>query len=321
MKKKISIVTPCYNEEENVEVLYNKIKNIFDTDLNQYDLEYIFIDNCSQDKTVEILTKMAQNDKRVKVIINSRNFGIIRSPNHAYFQTSGDAVIAMTADLQDPPELVVDFVKKWEEGYKIVVGVKSKSKESPLIFLLRKIYYKFLKSISEVELLENFMGFGLYDRKIIDILKEINDPYPYFRGLICEIGFKKAIIEYNQPQRKKGTSKSDFYTLYDTAMLGITSNSKVPLRLATMLGFLLGGLSLLIAFVYFVYKLIFWKNFTLGLAPLIIGLFFFSSVQLFFIGLIGEYLATIYTKVINRPMVIEDRRINFDEDSLQRGKK
>lgn len=311
--KKISIVTPCYNEEENVENLYNKIKEIFDTQLSGYDFEHIFIDNCSQDKTVEVLSKMAQNDKRVKVIVNSRNFGTMKSPYHAYLQTSGDAVVALTADFQDPPELIVDFVKKWEEGYKIVAGVKTRSKENPFIFFLRKLYYKFLKSISEVDLLENFMGFGLYDKKVIDILRDMKDPYPFFRGLICEVGFKKAIVEYTQPKREKGKSKSDFYTLYDVAMLGITSNSKIPLRLATMLGFILGTFSLIIAFAYLVYKLIFWKSFSLGLAPLIIGLFFFSSVQLFFIGIIGEYLAIIYTKVINRPLVIEDKRINFDE--------
>lgn len=311
--KKISIVTPCYNEEENVENLYNKIKEIFNNQLSGYDYEHIFIDNCSQDKTVEVLTNMAQNDKRVKVIVNSRNFGTMRSPYYAYLQTSGDAVIALTADFQDPPELIIDFVKKWEEGYKIVAGVKTRSKENPFIFFLRKVYYKFLKSISEVEMLENFMGFGLYDKRVIEVLKSMKEPYPFFRGLICEVGFKKAIVEYTQPRREKGKSKSDFYTLYDAAMLGITSNSKIPLRLATMLGFLLGTLSLIIALAYLVYKLIFWKSFSLGLAPLIIGLFFFSSVQLFFIGIIGEYLAIIYTKVINRPLVIEDKRINFDE--------
>lgn len=311
--KKISIVTPCYNEEENVENLYNKIKEIFDTQLNGYDFEHIFIDNCSQDKTIEVLSKMAQNDKRVKVIVNSRNYGTIRSPYHAFLQANGDAIITLSADFQDPPELIIDFVKKWEEGYKIVAGVKTRSKENPFIFFLRKLYYKFLKSISEVDLLENFMGVGLYDKKIIEILKEMKDPYPYFRGLICEIGFKKAIVEYIQLKRKKGKSKINIYTLYDTAMLGITSNSKIPLRLATMLGFFLGTFSLIIAFLYFIYKLIFWKSFSLGLAPLVIGLFFFSSVQLFFIGIIGEYLAIIYTKVINRPLVIEDKRINFDE--------
>lgn len=310
--KKISIVTPCYNEEENVESLYLKIKEIFETQLNQYDFEHIFIDNCSQDKTVEILEKIAQYDKRVKIIVNSRNFGPVKSPYYGLLQSTGDASVIISADLQEPPEIIYEFTKKWEEGYKVVLGVKSKSKESPLIFLLRKMYYKVLKAISEVDLLENFMGFGLYDKKVVSILREMKDPYPFFRGLICEIGFKKAIVEYTQPKRNKGNSKNNFYTLYDMAMLGITSNSKIPLRLATMLGFLLGTISLIIAFVYFIYKLIFWKSFSLGLAPLIIGLFFFSSVQLFFIGIIGEYLSIIYTKVINRPLVIEEKRINFD---------
>lgn len=310
--KKISIVTPCFNEEENVASLYLKIKEIFETQLNQYDFEHIFIDNCSKDKTVEILEKIAQNDKRVKIIVNSRNFGPVKSPYYGLLQSTGDASVIISADFQEPPEIIYEFTKKWEEGYKVVLGVKSKSKESPLIFLLRKMYYKVLKSISELELVENYMGFGLYDKKVIEILKTLKEPYPYLRGLICEIGFKRAIVEYTQPKRNKGNSKNNFYTLYDMAMLGITSNSKIPLRLATMLGFLLGTISLVIAFVYFIYKLIFWKSFSLGLAPLIIGLFFFSSVQLFFIGIIGEYLSIIYTKVINRPLVIEEKRINFD---------
>lgn len=312
MKKKISIVTPCYNEQDNVEKLYNKIKEIFETKLSGYDFEHIFIDNCSQDKTVETLTNMAQKDKRVKIIINSRNFGPTRSHYHAYLQSSGDAMVSLAADFQDPPDLIVDFVKKWEEGYKIVVGIKKTSKENPIMFFIRKLYYKFLKSISEVEMIENYIGFGLYDKKIINILREMKDPYPFFRGLICEIGFEKAMVEYSQPKRERGFTSFSFYMLYEMAMLGITSNSKVPLRIATMLGFLLGALSLIIALVYLVYKLMFWSSFSLGLAPLVIGLFFFASVQLFFIGIIGEYLATIYTKISNRPLVIEDRRINFD---------
>lgn len=313
MRKKVSVVTPCYNEEENVENLYNKVKNIFEIDLNnKYDFEYIFIDNCSQDKTVDILSQIAQNDKRVKIIINSRNFGHVRSPYYGLLQAQGNAAITLTADFQDPPELIIEFLKKWEEGYKIAVGIKSQSRENPFIFFLRKMYYKFLKSISEVEILENFMGFGLYDEKIINILKEIKDPYPFFRGLICDVGFKKAIVNYTQAKREKGLTKNNFYTLYDVLMLGITSNSKIPLRMATMLGFILGTISLIIAFIYLIYKLIFWQSFSLGLAPLVIGLFFFSSVQLFFIGIIGEYLVTIYTKVINRPLVIEEKRINFD---------
>lgn len=313
MRKKISIVTPTYNEEENVENLFNKIKEIFEVELeNKYDFEHLFIDNCSQDKTVEILSRLAQNDKRIKVIVNSRNFGHIRSPFYGLLQAEGDAIVALAADMQEPPKLIIEFIKKWEEGNKIVVGVKDKSKENLLMFLIRKSYYKFVKSLSEVEMIENYMGFGLYDKKIIEILREMKEPYPYFRGLIGEIGFKKAFVNYTQSQREKGITKNNFYTLYDIGMLGIISNSKVPLRLATMAGFLLGGLSLIIALIYFVYKLIFWKSFSLGLAPIVIGLFFFSSVQLFFIGLIGEYIAIMHTRIMNRPLVYEEKRINFD---------
>jgi glycosyltransferase involved in cell wall biosynthesis len=311
--KKISIVTPCYNEQENVEQLYNIIKIIFSEKLKDYDYEHLFIDNCSFDNTVEIISKLAQQDKRVKLIINSRNFGYVKSPYYGLLQSDGDATIGIAADFQDPPELIPEFVKKWEEGNKIVVGVKTKSKENPLMFFVRKMYYKLVKSISEVELIDNFIGFGLYDRKIIEILREIKEPYPYFRGLICEIGFKKAVVEYTQRKREKGISTSNFYMLYDVAMLGITSNSKVPLRMATMFGFLLSGLSFIVAIIYFILKLLFWNYFYLGFAPLVIGFFFFSSVQLFFIGIIGEYIATINTRIINRPLVIEEKRINFDD--------
>lgn len=311
--KKITIITHCYNEEANAEAMYEKVKSIFATQLKDYDYEQIYIDNCSTDKTVEIVTRIAAQDKRVKLIVNSRNFGYLRSPYHAFLQSSGDAVVAMAADFQDPPDLIPDFVKKWEEGYKIVVGVKTRSKENQLMFLIRKLYYKVLKKISEVELIENFVGFGLYDKRIVDILRDLKDPHPYFRGLVCEIGFKKAFIEYTQPKRERGISTGTLYTLYDVAMLGITSNSKIPLRVATMLGFLLSGISLLLAVVYFILKLIFWEKFPLGLAPLLISLFFFSSVQLFFIGIIGEYIATINTRIANRPLVIEEKRINFDE--------
>jgi len=222
------------------------------------------------------------------------------------------AVISLVVDLQDPPEMITEFIKKWEQGYKIVVGVKTRSKENKLMYFIRKSYYKLVRNISEVDLIDNYTGFGLYDKRIIEILREMKDPYPYFRGLICEIGFERAVIEFTQPKRVKGITKNNFYTLYDMAMLGITSNSKVPLRLATMIGFFIGACSLLVALVYFVIKLVFWQNFSLGLAPLVIGLFFFSSVQLFFIGIIGEYIGVINTKITNRPLVIEKDRINFD---------
>ncbi|MCL6588758.1 MAG: glycosyltransferase family 2 protein [Firmicutes bacterium] len=311
--RRISIVTPCYNEEENVELLYEKVKEQMER-LEGYSYEHIFIDNASVDKTVAILKDIAARDKRVKIIVNSRNFGHIRSPYYALLQAKGDAVMAMAADLQDPPELIPEFIRKWEEGYKIVIGVKKNSEESPLFFAVRKIYYNLVSKLSEIELVKNFTGFGLYDKKIIEILRQVNDPYPYFRGLICDIGFERAEIEYIQPARKRGFTKNNFYTLYDIGMLGITNHSKVPLRLAAMLGFGLAILSLLVAIVYFVYKLFFWTGFNVGAAPVVIGLFFFSSVQLFFSGILGEYIGAIHTQVLNRPLVVEKERVNFEDD-------
>jgi glycosyltransferase involved in cell wall biosynthesis len=307
----ISIVTPCFNEEENVLELFQRVKKIFD-DLPIYTYEHIFIDNASTDKTVDILKKIANDNPQVKIIVNTRNFGQIRSPIHATFQAKGDAVIGIVADFQDPPELIPKYIKKWEEGYKIVIGVKAKTEESFLFSTIRKTYYRVIGKLSDTEMVQNFTGSGLYDRKVIEIIKKIDDPYPYFRGLICDIGFERAVILYNQPVRKRGITKNNFYTLYDLAMLGITNHSKVPLRLATMTGFAASILSLLFALGYFIYKLIFWKNFSVGIAPLVIGLFFFSAVQLFFIGIIGEYIGSIHTQVLKRPLVIEKERINFD---------
>jgi len=310
-RKHISIVTPCYNEEDNVSEVYERIKKVF-SDLRDYTYEHIFIDNASHDKTVAILKVIAQEDNHVKIIVNTRNFGHIRSGYYALLQANGDAVIGLASDLQDPPELITEFIKKWEEGYKIVIGVKGKSEESPIFFAIRKLYYNIIGKLSEVNLVKNFTGFGLYDKKVVEILRQIDDPYPYFRGLICDIGYERAEIPYVQPARKRGFTKNNFYTLYDIAMLGITNHSKVPLRLATMTGFAVAFLSLLVAFGYLLYKLIFWDSFTLGIAPLVIGLFFFGSVQLFFIGIIGEYIGSIHTQVLKRPLVIEKTRINFD---------
>jgi len=308
--KKISVVTPCYNEEENVELVYSKVKEVFDV-LNKYDYEHIFIDNASTDKTVSILKEIAKRDKNLKIIVNSRNFGHIRSPFYGLLQANGDAVVCLACDLQDPPEMIKDFISKWEEGCKIILGIKKQSKESKLMFAVRKLFYSLIGAISEIDHIKNFTGFGLYDIKIIQILKTIDDPYPYFRGLICDIGFEKFTFEFVQPVRKKGVTKNNFYTLYDMAMLGITNYSKVPLRLATMLGFSVAFISFLVALVYLIYKIIFWYSFSVGTAPLVIGLFFFSAVQLFFIGIIGEYVGSIHTQVLRRPLVIEKERINF----------
>lgn len=311
-KKLISIVTPCYNEEKNVEEVYKQVKTVFST-LPGYKYEHIFIDNASKDSTVSILKKIAMDDKNVKIIVNTRNFGHIRSPYYAMMQAKGDAVISIVSDLQDPPSMIADFIKKWEEGYKIVVGVKNKSEEPFFIFSVRKFYYKLINRLSDTELIKNFTGFGLYAKVIIDNLREFNDPYPYFRGLIAELGFETAKITYKQPKRKKGITKNNFYTLYDMAMLGITNYSKIPLRMATFVGFGASIVSLFVGLFYFVYKLVFWKSFVLGSAPLVVGLFFFAAVQLFFIGIIGEYIGSIHTQVLKRPLVIEKERINFDE--------
>ncbi|WP_334072092.1 MULTISPECIES: glycosyltransferase [Paenibacillus] len=316
---KISIVTPCYNEEENVEELYKQVKKVF-SQIDDCFYEHVFIDNASKDNTVSILKKMAKNDNNVKVILNSRNFGHIRSPYHALLQAEGDAVILLVADLQDPPGLIKDFIEKWKEGYKVVLGVKNESQESPAMFAIRKMYYNFINRVSEIELTKNNTGFGLYDKKIIEILREIDDPYPYFRGLISDIGFESYKINYVQPARKRGITKNNFYTLYDMAMLGITNHSKIPLRLAAMLGFVMSALSLVVALGYLIAKLFFWNSFTMGMAPLIIGLFLFSSVQLFFIGILGEYIGSIHTQVLKRPLVVEKERINFvnHEDDIKR---
>ncbi len=309
--KLISIVTPCYNEEENIGLLYREVKEIF-RGLKKYKYEHIFIDNASNDKTVPILKEIAKKDKRVKIIVNARNFGWIRSPYYAMLQTKGDAVVLLVADLQDPPQLINQFIKEWEKGNKIIVGIKEKSEENFIIFALRSFFYRFLNSISEVELINNFMGYGLYDKKVIEILKRMDDRFPYFRGIVSEIGFAPVKIKYKHAVRKRGKTSSDFYKLVDLAILGIISYSRLPLRLMTLLGFVLSIISLLFAVVYLIYKLIFWTWFSAGIAPLVIGLFFFSSVQMLFIGIIGEYIGIIHTRILKRPLVVEKERINFD---------
>jgi glycosyltransferase involved in cell wall biosynthesis len=308
--KFISVVTACYNEQENVREVYDQVRLEIEK-LPDYTYEHIFIDNASTDRTVAILKEIAAGDKRVKIIVNTRNFGHIRSPFHALLQARGEAVISVVADLQDPPAMIEEFLKKWEDGYKIVVGIKAGSEEAKPMYALRKLYYNTISRLSEVKLIKNFTGFGLYDKQVIELLRTINDPYPYFRGLICDLGFAMAEINYVQPIRKQGITKNNFYTLYDMAMLGLTNHSKVPLRLATMLGFAVSLLSLLIGCAYFAYKLIFWNSFSVGIAPLVIGLFFFGSVQLFFLGIVGEYVGAIHTQTLKRPLVIEKERINF----------
>ena len=309
-KRLVSIVTPCFNEEQNVVELYRRVRSVMESE-SQYRYEHIFIDNDSTDDTVNVLRQLAADDKRVKIIVNARNFGHLRSPVHALGEARGEARILMVSDLQDPPEMLSDFLRKWEEGFDIVVGVKSGSEEAKPMFMLRKLYYNVLAQFAEVHLVKNFTGFGLYDRKVIRRLRDFGEPYPYLRGLVSETGGSICEIPYYQPIRKRGITKNNFYTLFDLAMLGMTSHSKVPLRFTTGLGFLLALLSLLVGFGYLVAKLLFWNSFTVGLAPLVIGLFWISSVQLFFLGVVGEYLGAVHTRVTNRPLVIEKERINF----------
>lgn len=308
--KLISVVTPCYNEEENVEELYKQIKGVFQR-LQDYRYEHIFIDNASEDKTVAILKEIARQDKNLKIIVNAKNFGHIRSPYYGFLQAKGDAVVSIVCDLQDPPVMIEEFIKRWEAGYKIVIGVKKNSKENPFMFLTRKFYYNLIDQIAETEHIKNFTGFGLFDKSFVDILRRLDEPYPYFRGLVAELGFERAEIEYEQPERKRGKTKNNFYTLYDMAMLGFVNHSKVPLRLASFIGFAGAFLSFVIAIGYFIYKLIYWSRFQVGIAPLVVGFFFVASVQLFFIGMIGEYIGAIYTKVLKHPLVVEKERINF----------
>jgi len=312
----ISIVMGCYNEEENLPEVYERVTRVMAESLPQYSYELIIIDNASTDCSVDVLRKICASDKRVKVIVNTRNFGHIRSPYHALLNATGDAAIIMASDLQDPPEMIPDFVNKWKEGYRIVLAQKTNSKESYLFWLVRKTYYNLIGRLSEIELIKNATGFGLYDREVLDTIRDIDDPYPYFRGLICELGYSRTLIPFEQPARKRGFTKNNLYTLYDNAMLGITNHSKVPLRLATFSGFCLGGLSFLIALAYLVYKLLFWTEFQLGTAPIIIGIFFFASVQLFFIGILGEYIGSIHTQILRRPRVVEKERINFEDSTV-----
>jgi len=311
--KSISILTPCYNEEANVEEVYRRVRNVM-AQLGRYRYEHLFIDNCSTDRTVEILKRIAATDDNVKLIVNARNFGHIRSPMHALYNVSGDATIGIVADLQDPPEMIPGLIEEWENGYYMVLMVKRTSEENALMFWIRKKYYRLVNRLSSIETFENFTGFGLFDRKVIEAVKSFNDPYPYFRGMIAEIGLPYKTIPYDQPRRKRGFTKNNFYSLYDMAMLGITNLSKVPLRLVTFSGFVGAALSTMAGFGYLIYKLLFWNRFSVGIAPLVIGIFFFSSVQLISVGIIGEYIGSIHTYVQKRPLVVERERVNFEHE-------
>ena len=308
----LSIVSGAFNEQDNVRELWERITRVMARELPEYAYEIIVIDNASTDATVDELRRIAREDTRVKVIVNNRNFGHVRSGYYAMLQAEGDAVIAMASDLEDPPELIPQFVRKWEEGYKIVLAQKRSSAEFPVFHFVRRCYYELVTRLSETPLVKDVTGFGLFDRKVMDDIRRIADPYPYFRGLICELGYSIALIPFDKPTRKRGITKNNFYTLYDLAMLGITNHSKVPLRLAAFAGFLTGALSFLTGLAYLVYKLAYWQRFDAGMAPVVIGIFFIGSVQLFFIGILGEYIGSIYTQVLNRPLVTERERINFE---------
>lgn len=308
--KTITLVSGCYNEEENLPELFRRVWAVT-AKFPQYNWEYIIIDNCSTDGTAGVLRAAAAADKRIKVIFNIRNFGHIRSPCHAIQQARGDAVVFLASDLQDPPEFIEQFIPKWEEGWKVVAAIKNESEESPLFFAARRLYYRLVASLADVDLLRNFTGFGLYDQKVIELMRASEDPYPYLRGQISEFGFPVARIPFVQPRRRRGFSKNNFYTLFDMAMLGFTNHTKVPLRLASMAGFLMSMLCLGVSLGYFIYKLFNWDSFSLGTAPVVVGLFFIGSVQLFFIGVIGEYIGAIHTKVTKRPLVVERERLNL----------
>ena len=308
--KLISIVTACYNEEANVELLHARVRDDMAA-LPHYAYEHLFIDNSSRDQTVPILKRLADSDPHVKIIVNARNFGHIRSPIHALFQATGDAVISLVADLQDPPEMIPTLIAGWEAGATAVLCIKRTSEEHGLMFWLRKKYYRLAERLSSIETIENFTGFGLYDRRVIDIARSFRDPYPYFRGMIAEIGLPYQKILYDQPNRKFGITQNNWYTLYDIGMLGIINHSRVPLRLAVLAGFTGAAGSFTVALVYLVYKLLFWNSFSVGLAPMLIGIFFIASLQLVFLGILGEYVGAIYTQVQQRPYTVELERINL----------
>ncbi len=310
--KKISIMVPTYNEEENVELLHEKIVEEFKNNLPNYKYEILFIDNKSKDKTREKIRKICKKDKNVKAIFNAQNFGQFNSPYYGLTKTTGDCTISMCADFQDPIEMIHKFVKEWENGYKIVIGIKTKSKESKIMYFFRSVYYKLIKKFSDVEQIEHFTGFGLYDKDFIKVLSELKDSQPYMRGIVAELGYERKEIEYVQAKRLYGKTSNNFMKLYDAAMLGITSYTKVGMHIATLLGFAMSIICILVAIIYFILKLLFWNSIPIGIVPIIIGMFFIGGVQLFFVGFLGEYIVNINARVMNRPLVIEEERINFD---------
>lgn len=317
-KKKVSIVIGCYNEQENIRAITSAVDAQM-RELPQYDYDILCIDNCSTDNTRPLLREICAENKKVKAIFNVRNFGQFNSPFYALLQTDGDCVIKLCADFQDPVEMIPVFLKHWEEGYQIVYGVKTTSQENPMMYRLRTLYYKLIRKFSSIDQIEHFTGFGLYDKKFIDVLRDLDDPTPFLRGIVAELGGKKIAIPYEQPKRKAGRSHNNWYTLYDAAMLSFTSYTKIGLRMATFLGAGIAVISTIIALVYLVMKLINWNRFIAGTAPLVIGMFFLGAVQLIFLGIIGEYILSINQRIMNRPLVVEQERINFDVPSKETG--
>ena len=312
-KKTISIMVPTYNEEENVELMYKALKEMFKKELPNYQYEILFIDNKSRDNTRNLIRKICKKDKNVKAIFNAQNFGQFNSPYYGLLNTTGDCTIMVAADFQDPIEMIPKFVKEWENGYKIVIGIKTKSQESKIVYLLRSLYYKLIKKFSEVDQIEHFTGFGLYDKDFIKILKDLDDPEPYLRGIVAELGFERKEIPFTQPKRERGKSSNNWYRLYDGAMLGITSYTKIGLRFATILGFMVSFLSVLIAFIYLILKLCMWNSFQAGIAPLIIGVFLLGGLQIFFIGFLGEYILKMNQRIMHRPLVVVEEKLNMKE--------
>mgnify|MGYP000604054596 FL=1 len=311
--KKISIMVPCYNEEENVVPLSEAIIAMFAKDLPQYDYEILFIDNDSSDTTRVKLRQLCASNPKIKAIFNAKNFGQFNSPYYGILQTTGDCTIPVCADFQDPIDVIPRLVAEWEKGFKIVCAIKSSSKESRIMYFLRSCYYKLIKKMSSVEQIEHFTGFGLYDKSFVQVLRDLKDPIPFIRGIVGELGFKKTEIEYTQAQRRAGKTHNNFYTLYDAAMLSFTSYTKIGLRLATFLGAICATVSIIVAIIYFILKLVYWDRFTAGMVPLILLVSFLGSLQLFFIGLMGEYILSMNKRLMNRPLVVEEERINFDE--------
>lgn len=311
--EKVSILIPCYNEEDNVVPMSEAIVNLFTTQLTKYDYELVFIDNDSKDTTRPKLRKICEKNPHIKAIFNAKNFGQFNSPYYGILQTTGDCTISMVCDFQDPIELIPRYLEEWEKGYKIVIGIKTSSKENKLVYGLRTLYYKIIKKFSDVEQIEHFTGSGLYDKEFVQVLRDLKDPTPFLRGIVAELGYKRKEIPYEQPKRRAGKTHNNFFTLYDAAMLSITSYTKVGLRACTFLGMICGTISALIGLIYLILKLLFWNRFAAGMAPILIGMFFLGSLQLFFIGFIGEYISSINRRVMNRPLVVEEERINFDK--------